>query len=98
MARRLQLGDVVREHEGRHFGTVVALFGHGTEATTVRVRWDSGCKTDFDHRDLTLMRKANEQGCSYSDVGGECVMPGSDCCKANEPPFEPDARIVWEDQ
>jgi hypothetical protein len=74
MARRLQLGDVVREHEGCHTGRVIMLFGHGTESTTVRVQWEIGWKSDIDHRDLTLVRKANE------------------------PPFEPDARIVWEDQ
>lgn len=74
MIRRFKLGDLVRENDGRHVGRVVALFGHGTSATTVTVRWPNGWRSNLQHNELTLIEHARR-----------------------EPPFESDARIVWED-
>lgn len=47
-------GDIVRERDGRHTGTVVAVF-----EWTVRVRWEeTGHKTDFSPDEIELIERA----------------------------------------
>jgi hypothetical protein len=48
------LGDVVREHEGRHEGTVQAVHW----AAQIKVKWESGVTEWLDINQLTLVAKA----------------------------------------
>jgi len=44
----VKLGELVREHEGRHVGVVKSWYG-----TKVKVLWESGAYETLEARDLT---------------------------------------------